>query len=481
MWTSSLALLAWLAQSAAPEAPGAAWNRFRGPNGTGLAKDGSYPVEIGPGRNVRWVSAVAPGHSSPVLSAERVFLTGLEGEALVVFALERASGALAWKREVPRPRRGRFHPDNHPAAASVAVDGDTVVAFFDEFGLAAFGLDGEPRWQLPLGPFDNAYGMGASPVIVGDVVVQACDQQTGSYVLGVGKADGRERWRVARPQAVSGHCTPVVQHAAAGIDEVLLPGSYLLDAYDARTGARRWWLAGLPSEMKSVPVLLDGRLWLHGYSMPFNDLGNQIELATFDASRAEHDADHDGRIGPSEFPDARLTRYFEFFDLDADGTLDEREWDALRVSLASVNSAMALDVDGEPGERAPSSVRWRSYRGIPQLPSPLVTGGAYWMLADQGGLVTLLDPDTGEPLAKERLPDALDNYYASPVAGDGKVYLLSREGILSVLRAARRVEPLYRARFEEPCYATPALEDGCIWLRTETKLWCFRESGSPPR
>lgn len=481
MWTPALLCLVPLAVPLPQDGAGAAWNRFRGPNGTGLANSGSYPEELGPGRNVRWVSDVPPGHSSPVLGRERVFLTGLEGEALVVFALERASGARAWKREVPRPRRGRFHPDNHPAAASVAVDGDTVVAFFDEFGLAAFDLDGKERWRLALGPFDNVYGMGASPVIVGDLVVLPCDQQTGSFVLGVGLADGRERWRVARPQAVSGHCTPVVRRTSAGLDEVLLPGSYLLDAYDARSGARRWWLAGLPSEMKSVPVLLDGRLWLHGYSMPFNDLGNQIELAAFDEARNGHDADHDGRIGPAEFPDARLTRYFEFFDLDADGTLDAREWDALRVSLASVNSAQCLDVDGEPGERAPTSVRWHAYRSVPQLPSPLVIGGAYWMLADQGGLVTLLDPDTGEVLAKERLPDALDNYYASPVAGDGKVYVLSRGGILSVLRAGRRIEPLHRAEFEETCYATPALEDGCLWLRTETKLWCFAEDGSAPR
>jgi hypothetical protein len=81
----------------------AAWCRFRGPNGTGLAQ-GSFPAEIGPGQHERWKVAIPPGHSSPVLSTTRVFLTGLEGKELVTFALERADGSLAWKRGVPRER-----------------------------------------------------------------------------------------------------------------------------------------------------------------------------------------------------------------------------------------------------------------------------------------------------------------------------------------------------------------------------------------
>ena len=97
------------------------------------------------------------------------------------------------------------------------------------------------------------------------------------------------------------------------------------------------------------------------------------------------------------------------------------------------------------------------------------------LLADQGGLVTLLDPETGAELVKERLTQGMDDYYASPVGGDGKVYLLGESGTLSVLAAGRELDPLHVARFEEPCYATPALEDGRIWLRTSHQLYCFGE------
>ncbi len=424
-----------LQQAAREEPGGAAWNRFRGPNGTGIAERGTYPEALGPETNVLWERAFPEGHSSPVLDAERVFLTGVEDERLFTYAVERASGETVWKREAPRLRRTKLHPKNHPAAPSAAVDGDTVAVFFDEFGLLAYDPDGDERWRLPLGPFDNVYGMGASPVIVGAAVVLACDQSTNSFLVAVSKRDGRELWRSARPRAVSGHSTPVVRRAGDGRAEVLLAGSFLFDAYDAETGQRRWWVGGLPAEMKSVPVLLGDRLWVQGYNSPLNELGSQIPLPAFPEALGQMDGDQDGRISAPELTDERLRELFVYYDLVADGSLDEPEWNGLRASLAAVNAALCVRPGGE-GDGTGTSVLWRQQRGIPQLPSPLVYAGVYYMLADQGGLVTLLDPDSGAALAKERL-NALDSFFASPVAGDGKVYFLSETGILTVIAAGR--------------------------------------------
>ncbi|MSR63292.1 MAG: hypothetical protein EXS08_12690 [Planctomycetes bacterium] len=449
----------------------AAWNRFRGPNGSGIAS-GSYPAEIGPAQGVRWSQALPPGHSSPILSAKRVFVTALEGENLTTLALERESGALAWKQAVPRARQGYFHPDNHSAAPSPAVDGDTVVVFFEEFGLVAYDHDGHERWRLALGPFDNAYGLGASPILVGDVVVLACDQSTHSFVLGVGKQDGKERWRTPRPQAVSGACTPVTWRAADGREEILLPGSYLLDAYEATSGERRWWVSGLPAEMKSVPVVLGERVYVHGYNSALNELGNQVELAPFAEAVAKLDTSKDGRIGAAELPDERLRNNFEYYDLVPDGTLDAGEWEGLRASLSALNSAQCIRLGGK-GDVSATHVLWRQHRGAPQLPSPLVYGGVYWMLDDQGGLVTELDPESGAIFGKERLAHGVDAYYAAPVGADGKLYLLSQSGMLSVIAARKGLTELHAAQFGESCYATPALEDGRIYLRTASKLYCF--------
>ena len=464
--TASTLILAW-----APQSTEAAWNRFRGPNGTGLAA-GEYPVAIGPDAETVWMRGFPRGSSSPVLSRELVFLTGIEGERLFTYAVRRASGETVWKREAPRPRRTRFHPKNDAAAPSAAVDAETVVVFFDEYGLLAYDHAGTERWRVPLGPFDNVYGMGASPVIAGDVVVLACDQSTASYVIGLSKQDGSVLWKRDRPNAVSGHCTPVIYAPPSGNEQVLLPGSFLLDAYDSTTGERVWWVSGLPSEMKSVPVLLGDTLWTHGFASPLNNHGNQIHLPGFEPALAEMDADSDGRIAAAELSDERLRPLFEFFDLDADGSLDEAEWDMTRAMLASVNSAMALRVGGA-GDVTETGVLWRSYRSIPQLPSPLVVGGVYYMLSDQGGLLQLLSAESGETLARGRLEHAVDAYFASPVAADGKVWLLSESGILTVLDAGRGLDAIHTANFDEPCYATPALEDGRIWLRTHTKLYCF--------
>jgi outer membrane protein assembly factor BamB len=450
----------------------AAWNRFRGPNGTGIAEGDRYPTELGPAADALWSREFPEGFSSPILSRTRVFLTGVEDERLFTYALDRASGETLWKREAPRPRRTEFLVVNHPAAASAAVDEDTVVVFFDEYGLLAYDHEGAELWRLPLGPFNNVYGMGASPILVDDVVVLACDQSTDSYVIGVSKEDGRVLWRQERPSAISGHCTPVVHHIAEGRDEVLLPGSYLLDAYDARTGERLWWIRGLPSEMKSVPMLLGDVLWTHGFASPLNNRGQQIALPPFDRALVEMDVGGDGYLQAAEIADAKVQNLFVFFDLDGDGRLGDGEWQKARDALAAVNSAMAIRLGGR-GDLTDTNVLWRVYRDIPQLPSPLVYASTYYMLGDQGGLLTTLDPDTGERLEKGRLEAAVDAYYASPVAADGKVYLLSEAGLLTVLAAGQGIETLHTADFDERCYATPALEDGRVWLRTERHLYCF--------
>ena len=74
---------------------------------------------------------------------------------------------------------------------------------------------------------------------------------------------------------------------------------------------------------------------------------------------------------------------------------------------------------------------------------------------------------------KGRSKEAMNRYFASPVGGDGKVYLLSEAGEVSVLKAAPEWEVLQVNRMGEPCYATPALVDGKIYLRTESALYCF--------
>ncbi|HET9712469.1 MAG TPA: hypothetical protein VFP64_11325, partial [Pyrinomonadaceae bacterium] len=84
------------------------WSQFRGPNGTGVSETKNLPTEFGPNKNVVWKAALPPGHSSPVLTRDRIFVTAHDKETLLVFSLDRQTGKILWRREVPRTHSGRL-------------------------------------------------------------------------------------------------------------------------------------------------------------------------------------------------------------------------------------------------------------------------------------------------------------------------------------------------------------------------------------
>ena len=121
------------------------WPQFRGPNAFGVSDTTGLPTEFGPVKNVIWRTALPPGHSSPVLSADRIFLTAFSEDRLYVITLERSTGKILWRRELPRMRKQKLHNSNSPASPSVATDGRNAYAFFTDFGLVSYGSDGEER------------------------------------------------------------------------------------------------------------------------------------------------------------------------------------------------------------------------------------------------------------------------------------------------------------------------------------------------
>src|SRR5688500_6542427 len=228
------------------------WSRFRGPNGNGIANTTGLPAEFGPEKNVVWKTAVPAGHSSPVLTATRIFMTGIDGQKLVVLAIDRATGKETWRREVPRVHKERLENVNGSASPSPVTDGERVYAFFQAFGLIAFTTDGKELWRLPLGPFNMFYGFGASPIVVDGIVVLPVDQDTGSYLLGVDAKSGKQRYKVDRPGVISGYSTPTIYEPKGGPKQILIPESFQLSSYGVKNGKRLWWVRGLACEMKSV-------------------------------------------------------------------------------------------------------------------------------------------------------------------------------------------------------------------------------------
>src|SRR5258706_7315192 len=156
------------------------WLQFRGPNSAGVSENHNLPVEFGPNKNVVWKTDLPAGHSSPVLVGDRIFVTAVDKEKLFTICLDRATGRINWRREIPRERKEHLHKANGPASPSPTSDGKNVFVFFTDFGLISFGPDGNERWRLPLGPFNNPMGMSSSPVLVGDTLLVSLDQESGS-------------------------------------------------------------------------------------------------------------------------------------------------------------------------------------------------------------------------------------------------------------------------------------------------------------
>ncbi len=449
------------------------WPQFRGPNGTGISRAMNLPVDFGPDRNVLWKTPLPPGHSSPVLGRNRVFVTGFEGDKLFVIGLDRATGKIVWQRPVPRLRADRLRKPNNPASPSPVTDGENVYAFFQDFGLISFDSRGRERWRLPLGPFSLYYGFGASPVLIDDNLVLPCDQDTTSFLVAVDKNSGKVRWRVNRPGVISGYSTPVAWKPERGPKQIVIAESFQLSSYSIENGERLWYVRGLACEMKSIPSVANNMLYINGWGWPENQPGRQIYLPAWEEALIKHDADKDGKISQSEMPHERLKQeaYFKALDTDEDGTLNSREWEICRAMMAAENGLLAIRLGGK-GDMTRTAIRWRYQKPVPQVPSTLLYQGVLFMVND-GGILLSFDPSTGNVIKQGRLKGAIDKYFASPVAAEGKVFLISQDGTVSVVKAAGDWQVLAVNGLDDEVFATPAIADGRLYVRTTGALYCF--------
>jgi outer membrane protein assembly factor BamB len=458
------------------------WSRFRGPNGTGISAATNLPVEIGPDKNVAWKTPLPPGHSSPVLTSTRIFLTAHTKEKetykLLVIALERASGKLLWQREIPRLQKARLQNVNGPASPSPVTDGTNVYAFFQEFGLISFDAGGKERWRMPFGPFNMFYGFGASPILVNEKLILPVDQDLDSYLMAIHKDTGKSIWKVGRPGVISGYSTPTLVQPKNGPAQIVIPESFQLSSYAVADGKRLWWVRGLPCEMKSVASLDGETLYVNGWGFPQNQPGQHVQTMSFEDGLKRYDANSDGFIGRDEIKgadpiDRMLSpKYgYDAFDLDRNGKLDAKEWDVFRMMMASENGLMAITLGGQ-GDMTDSAVRWRYQKPVPQVPSTLLYQGALFMVNDSG-ILTSFNPATGDVIKQGRLKGAIDKYFSSPVGADGKVWVISQDGTVTVLSAKGDWEILAVNTLGDEVFATPAITDGKLFIRTQNMLFCF--------
>jgi outer membrane protein assembly factor BamB len=445
----------------------AQWPQFRGPNGSGIGDGAGYPTEFSPTTNVAWKTAVPFGQSSPVIAGTRLYLTGVEGDELLTIAIDTGTGKALWRRALRRERKMEIYKANDPASPTPAVDERGVISFFADFGLVAYGTDGQVLWSHLMGPFQNFYGMSASPIIADGLVVQLVDQLRGSYLLALDRATGQVRWKIDRPSATIGYATPTIFRPSQGPAEIITIGSTRLDSYLLRTGAHRWWMPiGTAGSM--------GVALAQGDTVFVSTAGsNEPGLPQWASALAQYDKDKDGRISRAELlEDKELGEHFGWIDTSDDAFITDAEWSVARTLGQGAWGSVAMTPGAAQGQLAGTAVRWRVQKNVPYIPAPLLYQGVYYMVKT-GGIVTTLDPATGTLLKEGRATGALGEYYASPVAADGRVYVANLEGKVTVLKSGGQWEILAQNDLQEEIAATPALANGRLYVRTREAVYCF--------
>ncbi len=439
------------------------WSRFRGPNGSGVSEAKNLPTEFGPDQNLTWSVEIPFARSSPVLADDRIFLTAIDAETFTTLALDRTSGKELWRREIGRDRESEMHQDTDSATPSPVTDGANVFAFFQETGLVAYNARGDELWRLALGPFRNFYGMSASPVLAGDTLFLVCDQNGGSFLLAVDKNTGKQRWRQERPGRSLSYTTPILYPDAQHPRELVILGDRWLDAYDLSSGESRWVLNGLGVGPVSSPVLAGDVLFVNAPDQapepppPFSELTK------------EHDADGNGVMSRQEVEGTWMTKHFGFVDWDGDGSLSAEDWQQLNQSMSTDD--WGIHAIRLPGQGKEPAILWSSQQSVPYIPTGIVYDGALYMVKD--GIVSSYDAASGELLKRGRLTKGSPKVYASPVAADGKIFIGTLEGQMAVLQAGAQWEVLALNDLDDEIWATPAIADGNLYVRTRGKLSSF--------
>jgi outer membrane protein assembly factor BamB len=411
------------------------WPQWRGPYGDGVSTETKLPLEWSERSHVIWKCPLPEhGASTPAIWSDAVFLTSQQGEKLLVFKINKATGRIEWTQEVgtgsvarmsmrakrdPGSRREqKFHDYHNMASPSPVTDGERVIVHFGNGDLAAYDFTGRKLWSHNLqkehGTYTIWWGHANSPVLYQDLVISVCMQDSladfekppmTSYLVAHDKRTGQQKWKTLRmTQAQAEQCdsytTPLLYRAGDGVQLIVMGGNQI-DAYDPATGRQLWALPGI----------------VGGRTITGPTLARDLVYAT------------QGQRGP-----------------------------LLAIKL------------GGSGQLDTSAIVWKETQGTSDSCCPVVWKDWIFWVTDNG-VAQCHDARTGELKWKERL--ATGNYKASPLAADGRIYFLNLAGLCTVVSAGPKFEKLAENKLEDETIASPAVSDGRIYLRGKKALYCI--------
>jgi outer membrane protein assembly factor BamB len=474
------------------------WNQFRGPNGQGVMRTDRVPVKFGPDANILWKAAVDAGQSSPVIWADRLFVTTCSAESeddLAMVCLDRKLGKVLWHKTAKSRKKIRYMVMNGPAGPSPAADHEHVYAYFGTFGVLCYDHQGKKVWERKLEPPPSQYGMATSPILYKDKVILVMDGNGGaSRILAMNRETGATVWERSRPMFLAGWSTPMIWSHAPN-DELVVLGSRRLTAYKPTNGEEIWWAGGFSTETIGIPVAGEGMLFVsdaarggRGEVKWDADLTWKMTLEGFDRNkdgaiqRAEMASgfriplrpdlaqDEPGSAYP--VPPHQVDGWLTHLDRDKDGVLSKSDWLEFMSGFAMDSKPVLMAVrPGAAGNARPLNVAWEINTRIPEIPSPLYCQGRIYLLRN-GGWLTCLEAAKGRFLYHERI-GARGQYVASPIVAGDKLITASKRGTVCVIKIGDKLEVLARNKFGEEILATPAVADGRIYLRTASRVYAI--------
>jgi outer membrane protein assembly factor BamB len=424
------------------------WPQFRGTGARGIADGQHPPVEwdVPEGNNLLWkIPIPGLGHSCPVIWEKRLYVTtaisgadnvdleiGQYGDVdsveddsehqYVIYCLDCETGAIAWQQQaiaaVPAVKR---HLKSTHANATVATDGEHVIACFGSEGLYCYTNEGELVWKKDLGTlasgwfYDPTYQweFGSSPILFDGLVIVQCDIQADSFLAAFHLADGEEIWRVDRDE-IPTWSTPTVHPTPAGT-MLITNGTRGIRGYDAHSGEHWWTLVGNSEIVVPSPIVAYETILVAAGYRP---------------------------IQP--------------------------------IYAISLRARGEISLSGDQSQN--QFVRWSTMNAGPYMPTPIAYRGHVYACKNSG-IVACFDIASGEMVYKKRLQTpGTSSFVASPVAADGNLYFPAEDGHVLVVKSGPDFEELHQNPIGESVLATPAISRGTFYVRSQHHVIALRES-----
>ena len=463
------------------------WPQFRGPNCSGVStSQAPLPEKFSATEHVKWSATLGDGIGCPVVVAGRVFTSAMVDEKTVgLFAYDASTGQQLWMRSWPVGDVDEIHLTNSHAYSTPAADGERVYFYFTTLGMVSVDAKtGADVWHqpLPVPYFVFKWGAGMSPVLYKDLILFVQDDDLHPAFYAFDSKTGKIRWKDDRNDMAVNYSHPVICETEQG-DEIVVAGTGLLIGYDPTTGKRLWEARTLLRNIKTTPVSHNGIVYISvqskGIASQWLASIDQAETGNSDnkITRDEVQAFFGKRPVPEEF----YKKTFDRGDIDKDGDLEGEELDIAFLAPnnragASFDSAVPADEyvlavkGGGRGDVTATHVLWKHpTKHTDHIVSPLVVNDRM-LLIQEGGIATCFETAAGKPLFGPARINNAANYFASPVYGDGKIYIASENGNIVVLHDGPELKVLAVNDMGSPVLGTPAIADGALFVRTRTQL-----------